>query len=368
MNWVEKLTGLFRLGCSEHLNEDTNRRICVINLFTLFGIFLTLSFAINAYREHSHWMALCIFCVCALLIAARAFLAPEKRVEHQILPASLLIISLTVLMSVLIITGGIDNTGPLWIFILPPLALFFAGHQYGLILMSLFVVFISILLFYPNEQLLATSYSFEYKLRLVLSFVTTVMFSAVYEFTRQQNFNTIQELNRKNNYLALHDQLTGLPNRRYVQNYLTREIARAKRHNQPLAIILCDIDKFKRINDQYGHDYGDEVLIETAKLILNSLRKQDLVARWGGEEFLLVLPETQLEQAETLGNLIRAKLSQHKFTILPPGEKITMSFGVTALSDECRIDEALSQADKALYCAKHKGRNQVVVYDIAMTS
>ncbi|BDX06080.1 hypothetical protein MACH26_16010 [Planctobacterium marinum] len=230
------------------------------------------------------------------------------------------------------------------------------------------MIFMSVLLFYPDDQLLATSYSFDYKLRLVLSFVTTILFSAVYEYTRQQNFNTIQELNQKNNYLALHDQLTGLPNRRYLQNYLAREIARAERHHQSLAIMLCDIDKFKRVNDQYGHDCGDRVLIETAQLILHAIRKQDLVARWGGEEFLFVLPETGLAQAEVLGNLVRSKLSQHHFAILPTDEQITMSFGIALLASETTIDEAICQADKALYCAKHRGRDQVVIYDSAMAS
>ncbi|MBE1301167.1 MAG: diguanylate cyclase [Alteromonadaceae bacterium] len=135
--------------------------------------------------------------------------------------------------------------------------------------------------------MLQTSYGTNFKIRLIIVFTTTTLFYAAYEYIRGKNMETINCLKERIEHLALHDALTGIPNRRAMNLYLQREVIRAKRTNSPLSFILCDIDKFKLINDKLGHDVGDEVLIFVSKLLRENIRKQDLVARWGGEEFCL---------------------------------------------------------------------------------
>ena len=116
--------------------------------------------------------------------------------------------------------------------------------------------------------------------------------SALYEYSREQSFKHTLELSQKYQHLAHYDPLTQLSNRRDALSILKREQARIIRSKEPSSIIICDIDHFKKINDQYGHNAGDAVLIDLAKIFTQNIREQDCVARWGGEEFLFILPQT----------------------------------------------------------------------------
>ncbi|WP_028486488.1 sensor domain-containing diguanylate cyclase [Thiomicrorhabdus chilensis] len=159
-------------------------------------------------------------------------------------------------------------------------------------------------------------------------------------------------------YNATHDVLTGVYNRRCFEERLQKEISRAKRYCHPLCIILIDIDDFKVFNDRYGHKQGDLILQKVAKLLEEHLRETDTVARWGGEEFVIILPETDklvaIEKAESLRQLI-ANLRFNK------NSKITCSFGVTAFMEGDCADSIFSRTDKALYRAKKLSRNNVQV-------
>lgn len=172
----------------------------------------------------------------------------------------------------------------------------------------------------------------------------------------------LKEANEKIDRLARCDALTGLSNRRDMLERLEQEVSRMRRNGKPLSIIMGDVDHFKQFNDTHGHDCGDFVLIEVSKQIRETLRRQDLVARWGGEEFMIALPETPLEGAGLVAEKIRARLARttcvHKGTAL----SITMTFGVARYdSDSGSMDSCIEQADRALYDGKRKGRNRVVV-------
>ncbi|MDH5361170.1 MAG: diguanylate cyclase [Gammaproteobacteria bacterium] len=150
------------------------------------------------------------------------------------------------------------------------------------------------------------------------------------------------------------DPLTNLYNRRKFS-----EILKSKfdcRSNLELSLMLCDIDKFKRINDGYGHNTGDQVLIAFSKLISDSVRKTDVVARWGGEEFVFLLPDTSLELAFTIAEKLRNKIAEYPFSQV--GE-VTASFGVATFMPEDHEEDLFGRADSALYIAKEMGRNQV---------
>ncbi|MAG13464.1 MAG: hypothetical protein CMN78_02590 [Spirochaetales bacterium] len=169
--------------------------------------------------------------------------------------------------------------------------------------------------------------------------------------------------------LSLTDHLTGLYNKRYFMLRLREEIARAKRHNQDLSLIFCDIDHFKNVNDNYGHHLGDAILKTVGQIlagemgelrILSRLRKSDIVARFGGEEFVAILPETTAENAAIAAEKMRTVIAEHQFECNNESFGITMSFGVAGLSDDLvDVDEFIQCADHAMYKAKAKGRNSV---------
>ena len=152
--------------------------------------------------------------------------------------------------------------------------------------------------------------------------------------------------------LSLTDPLTGLSNRRRLLVEIERDIERAKRYGHPLSVIMIDIDHFKRFNDEHGHLDGDRVLIDVARLISGVTRSSDLAVRYGGEEFLILLSETNLENACTLAEKIRGTIEKNT--------PVTVSLGVSSCRRDTRdYEEFLKDADKALYRAKEKGRNSI---------
>lgn len=158
--------------------------------------------------------------------------------------------------------------------------------------------------------------------------------------------------------LLLTDPLTGVANRRHLEEFLEREAARARRYGAVLSVVMIDIDYFKRINDTYGHDGGDAVLQATARILGSYVRNVDLLARYGGEEFILVLPETTADEAARLAERIRLNLQRTPIAPLP--QPITASFGVAALDAAGSVRSLLKRADEALYQAKGGGRNRVM--------
>ncbi|WP_074394992.1 MULTISPECIES: GGDEF domain-containing protein [unclassified Halomonas] len=156
--------------------------------------------------------------------------------------------------------------------------------------------------------------------------------------------------------LATTDMLTGLVNRARFDAVLKNELNRQHRYARPLSLIMLDIDFFKDINDSHGHDAGDQVLVNLAVLLESNLRRADCCARWGGEEFMLLAPETSLEQAVQLANKIRVAIKTASFPI--PGS-VTASFGVVEVHPQESVKSVMKRVDNALYLAKEKGRDQV---------
>ncbi|MCL4424004.1 MAG: GGDEF domain-containing protein [Firmicutes bacterium] len=173
----------------------------------------------------------------------------------------------------------------------------------------------------------------------------------------------IQTLSEEKRFfqMAVTDKLTGLSNRHLLQEVLHRELIRFQRHKKPLASLFADIDYFKDINDRYGHLVGDQVLQETAKILQGHVRRSDLVARFGGEEFVVLLPETTLAQAVKVAEKLRLAVKEHRFSTEKGGLQITISLGVTEAKAGDDTTTILERADKALYQAKTGGRDQVAV-------
>jgi diguanylate cyclase (GGDEF)-like protein len=157
--------------------------------------------------------------------------------------------------------------------------------------------------------------------------------------------------------LATRDDLTGLSNRRHMNELMAVEKARQRRTGQPMAVALLDIDFFKRINDTYGHAGGDLVLKTFAQLTRDSLRNTDVMGRWGGEEFLLLLPGTRAEEALQGVERMRSQLARLSADAIAPGLRVTFSAGVTEIARGDELEAAIERADQAMYRAKVQGRN-----------
>jgi diguanylate cyclase (GGDEF)-like protein len=165
--------------------------------------------------------------------------------------------------------------------------------------------------------------------------------------------------------LATVDTLTDLLNRRHFLTLAQRELDRSRRYEYPLSIILIDLDRFKNVNDTFGHLVGDHVLREFASQLQRSLRIVDVIARFGGDEFVALLPETNLQSAIEAADRLRRKVAETPFITESGNITVTLSIGITSLENyqDINLDRLLEQADRALYKAKTAGRNQVIVWN-----
>lgn len=169
-------------------------------------------------------------------------------------------------------------------------------------------------------------------------------------------FTSLRKVNEELERIASTDQLTNIWNRRHFSNIIQIEIKRAKRYDQTMSLLLFDIDHFKNVNDKYGHQVGDMVLVEFAKILRANIRDVDLLARWGGEEFLILAPHLCLKDAGQLAERLRISIAEHNFKIV---YSITVSIGVVEFNLNENLDHWIKKADEALYRAKELGRNRV---------
>lgn len=166
----------------------------------------------------------------------------------------------------------------------------------------------------------------------------------------------IREINNVLKEKSITDELTGLYNRRKIEKIISEQIKQFNRYNKRFSVIICDLDNFKEINDNYGHSAGDEVLIEVSKIFKDNIREVDSCGRWGGEEFLFVCPEIGLMSAYDLADRIRILIENNNFSAV---EQVTASFGVAEYQDKEKINQLFKRVDDQLYYAKRRGRNLV---------
>jgi diguanylate cyclase (GGDEF)-like protein len=177
-------------------------------------------------------------------------------------------------------------------------------------------------------------------------------------FELRQRRLELEATNRKLAAMAATDVLTGLPNRRAFDDRLVAEFTQARRKGRPLSVMLIDVDNFKRLNDEFGHEEGDRCLQEIAGLLESTLRKSDFIARYGGEEFALLFPETTASQAELLCERLLEAVHSHPWRQF----KSTVSGGIASLCPQT-VDqqELVRKADTALYAAKAAGKDRILV-------
>lgn len=212
---------------------------------------------------------------------------------------------------------------------------------------------------------LQINYKKEYSwTQLLLILAPVLLLLAVFIFFNRKLRHTQNELrasNEKLSVLSVTDHLTGIYNRQYLDQVLDAEVERVDRYHSKLSLVMMDLDDFKQVNDTFGHLVGDEVLIKSVETIHHLVRKTDTFGRWGGEEFILICPETDLHQASQLAEKVRAAIEATEFS---HGIRLTFSLGVAQYQAGELVNECIDRADRNLYCAKRNGKNQVSVSEV----
>lgn len=204
--------------------------------------------------------------------------------------------------------------------------------------------------------------TYTYRISIIVSIV---LFISILFFMLNRWFgffvHVVDNNHKKLEELSQKDELTKLYNRRKITEVITKEFERSKRYDIENTLCIFDIDHFKHINDTYGHNIGDEVLKELSQLLQSSIRKTDSIGRWGGEEFILIATQTNLNESQIFIETLRKKIETHNFHKVG---KVTCSFGVTNLGVANSFTEAINNADTALYEAKDTGRNKVIIHEV----
>jgi diguanylate cyclase (GGDEF)-like protein len=195
---------------------------------------------------------------------------------------------------------------------------------------------------------------FEYVISTAVFVMISLIFPAMVGYKLIDNQ---EKLTDKIKRLSEEDYLTKLHNRRKIHEILQNEISRSKRYNSTFAVILLDIDNFKTTNDKFGHNAGDQLLVQISDIISNTIRESDIASRWGGEEFLVFCPHTSIDGAFSLAEKLRNNIENNEFEEI--GYK-TSSFGVSQIEHADTVQSLIQRADEALYSAKNSGKNMVM--------
>ncbi len=268
---------------------------------------------------------------------------------------------LLVMFTFLLCTGGVDGTGPLWGYPMAAVAISILHARRGMAVVVTMCAITLILFLAPPPFVEVAPYSADFKIRFSASFLALALFIGLHEYARARSQDELLRVSAQIDRLSQTDVLTDLPNRRFMMERLEEENSRFLRHRHPYAILYGDVDDFKQINDRHGHQAGDEALRAIAQTLRANLRQHDLVCRWGGEEFLVLLPETGAEMALEVAEKLRTAIAAIDFR--PGGgaaQRLTMSFGLQAVASEGSIDSFIQQADRKLYRAKAAGKNRAV--------
>ena len=265
-----------------------------------------------------------------------------------------------------IYAGGIDGGMPIY-FVMGIFAAFLLlkGKIRNILILLYLIVYIALFFVaYYNPDIIVPFPSAEGRIvdlifaMVIVSLFTGVVISIIgYEYSIEHE--KAELLNHRLHQVAIKDPLTNLFNRRYLMQQLKYQIGKAKQEEYALALIIFDIDFFKKINDTYGHLIGDEVLKKFSELILSQVRGNDFVGRYGGEEFFLILVETDSEDALRLAERIRKKVSSSILSEKIAGP-ITISGGIGIYQHEMNVEQLIAVADKNLYKAKFAGRNKII--------
>jgi len=341
-------------GFYSQKNNEESLKIYLIYSFSLVGFIFLLGFGLEGMYSSNILLTLFLLGGSILLLFNLFYL---KKTKNYSISGNIILYFFLLLMLYLVYSGGIENTGPLWIYCLPAIALYLHGFKKGLLELGIFILLVILILFYPNDILLRADYSYALKIRMVLSFLLVTALSSVYGYSREKTSKKMLKMQNDLEFFLRRDELTGLYNRRGYSDNLHMI------HDTQGVILMCDLDHFKNINDTYGHVVGDFVIKEVAKRINYTLRKEDLAVRWGGEEFFIFLAKITTQDAYKVSEKLRSTIEN--FTMNYSKDiaiSITMSIGIAEVNKNFSLEDSIRNADDAMYLSKAKGRNRTTIY------
>ncbi|WP_323846303.1 GGDEF domain-containing protein [Microbulbifer magnicolonia] len=347
----------FRDPVEEARQIELRRRIQASGYMLIFSMAITGAMAVIALTGGDLWQATTLFGVAAVILSAYITinLAGPSRATPALVGALLLVLYFYLLLS-----GGVNNTGLMWAVMLVPGFINLYGYKRGTGALLAIGGATALILFYPDFPGLTADYDTAYRARFIAVFGALTALTALLDSSRHQTQELLHRLAQELESRASTDALTGLANRREAYRAID-ELERRNRHLAGrYAVLIGDLDNFKRINDTYGHAFGDRVLQDVAQTLRDNTRADDIVARWGGEEFLVLLPNTDLNGGGILAEKLRGRVEALSGNYDPP-VKISISFGVAEGDPACATHgQLLAEADARMYRAKDGGRNKVV--------
>lgn len=292
----------------------------------------------------------------AVLLAINAIIyavSGQKTLQRRVF-----IVLITALFTYLATQAVEDGSAIIWLFAYPPIIFYISEARIGIIACLggwLAVLF----LFSPlGDALFQSPYSAAFRLTMIIVLAFEMVTCYILDQSRRRSKLGLIRLAKEFEYAAKHDALTGLANRREGLEQLDAEYQRYLRHGRHFSVLLMDIDLFKNVNDTYGHQVGDDMIVVVGQTLTAQCRKVDTIARWGGEEFLILLPEASPDDA--VASAERIRLAVESASVDADSKKIgaTISIGVATIQGSESIDRLLQRSDEALYQAKSEGRNR----------
>jgi diguanylate cyclase (GGDEF)-like protein len=347
---INSILDYLKNGFYSSNNYETTLKTYLIYTFSTIALLIFLIMGTNCILDENTLLGTILLSGTALFFFNILYL---KFTDNYTVSAYIVLYFLFALMLYLMYMGGVCHTGPLWSFVLPPIVLFIHGLKRGLTELSIFFILIFGILFIKDGLLFESLYAYTFKVRVIIVFMVVVFLSSGYQYTREASMKRMRKMQQDLEFFLRIDPLTGLYNRRgYEHNIPNIEEASYG------AILMCDIDYFKKINDTCGHDAGDYVLQAVAKMIRENIRMQDFSVRWGGEEFFIFLSEVTLDEAYRVAEKLRKKIENTPIYYHNKSIDVTMSIGISIIEKDILLNEAIKSADEAMYISKMNGRNQ----------
>lgn len=354
---IQLIIDYFKSGIHPEDTEEKKRKIYLLNTFSFVAFLFVFPLGVRALVQGDYLLSFFLLSISISSVSNYFFIRRSARKNKIEIVSYVMSILFFILMTYLIYSGGVENTGSLWVYALPLIVMFLLGLTKGLYFMLLFFI-VNIFILYGLD---VSPYIDAYKMRILLSLSVVTSLAAAYEYSRENSINKLFILSQRLEDIAQKDHLTEVLNRRGLHQEIESVCKRYKDEKKSFSILICDIDHFKTINDTHGHEAGDVTLKNVANTLQKNIREDDILARWGGEEFLVLLPNTCKISASHVAEKIRTSVEKNTFIYQDKTISITVSVGICEKNDEIySIYDVIKKADENMYKAKQEGRNRVV--------
>ncbi|GAA60656.1 two-component system, cell cycle response regulator [Pseudoalteromonas sp. BSi20652] len=353
---INKPSWLNLINIDSVYKSDKQRQAFSLFSMIAFAIVVLTFLIISNYDVYSPILTVSLLVANMTIIGSTVYFIQSRELESVALTTMVIIFLMCVALTY---TGGKENTALYWLMFYPVVTFATLGVKLGAWLSVFLIVCCLGLLYGPD--LGQVQYGSVEKSRFIASFSLVFIFSFIGEFYRQKSHATIAKITLAQKKDAYTDQLTGAANRRFITSHFFNLVSEQPQNYLPFSILLIDLDYFKFINDNHGHDSGDIVLIEFTKLLESQFSSDSIKARYGGEEFVVILPKETVYTAEKIANNFRQSLANKTLlNVEKDNITLTCSIGVAQVNKLEEYGDALKQADQFLYTAKETGRNKVI--------